>query len=275
MRRLLLIAVLFGCGDSTSMPSDAAGAGDDATTDSATPCNDGEMRACGTDVGACEVGVETCSGGAWGACAGGVGVATEVCDGMLDENCDGVVDDGCTNDPFDDASCGGPPLTSADALAQLGSATRSVLATATVQVRTRTCMGMTCDPWSAPASWLTHFLTYSGGVVTRYKDVQADTRLVLYLDTSTPKLSLQHVTFTQGGYPDSSGIVFGLPPVAQMYPVFRAYNVMPQFPSDYEDLELTLTNGELHLGTRCARFTATVFGASQPYTTGYAALYRW
>ncbi len=272
--------VLAGCGDSAHDDrADAAvadGTTDDAPATDAPACDAGATRPCGTDVGACELGVETCVAGAWSTCTGGVqAAATEVCDGVVDENCDGAVDENCSSDPFDAASCGGPAPTATDALAQLGTATRTVLASATIQIRTRTCAGATCDPWSAASNWQTRYLTYSGGVTTRYMNLQADTRLVLFATGNQPSLSVQHVTFTQGNYLDSQGMVFGFPPTAITYPVLRAFNVSPMFPSDYEDLELTLSNGELHLGTRCARFTATVFGATLPYTTGYAALYRW
>ncbi len=53
-------------------------------------------RACGTDVGVCVAGTESCVGGGFGACVGSVGPRAEVCDGALDENCDGTVDEGCT-----------------------------------------------------------------------------------------------------------------------------------------------------------------------------------
>ncbi len=278
VKSLAVLVALVGCGHSGNRADpDAALAddGDAGAIDVAT-CTEGQTRACGTDVGACELGTEACTAGVWGPCSGGVGpAAVELCDGVLDETCDGTVDEGCTNDPFDAASCGGPPPTATDALAQLGALSRSPLATATIQVRTRTCNGAVCAPWSAASNWQTRFLTYSGGVTTRYMNLQADTRIVLYKSGAAPKLSVQHLTFTQGGYPDSMGMVFDIPPAVAMYPVLRAYNVSPMFPSDYQDLELTLNNGELALGTRCARFTATVFGATAPYTTGYAALYRW
>jgi hypothetical protein len=52
-------------------------------------------RACGTDVGACVAGTETCSMGAWGSCTGSVGPITERCDGSVDDDCDGLTDEGC------------------------------------------------------------------------------------------------------------------------------------------------------------------------------------
>ena len=52
-------------------------------------------RACGSSVGLCRPGVETCDAGAFGACVGGVGPASELCDGRNDENCNGTVDEGC------------------------------------------------------------------------------------------------------------------------------------------------------------------------------------
>ncbi|MCG8557326.1 MAG: hypothetical protein MJD61_18865, partial [Proteobacteria bacterium] len=52
------------------------------------------MRPCGSTVGACEAGAETCSDGSWHSCTA-LGPSMEACDGMLDEDCDGTVDEGC------------------------------------------------------------------------------------------------------------------------------------------------------------------------------------
>jgi len=54
------------------------------------------VRGCGTDVGICVAGTETCDAGAWGACMGSTGAGTEACEGSDDEDCDGAVDEGCT-----------------------------------------------------------------------------------------------------------------------------------------------------------------------------------
>ncbi|MFZ5469118.1 MAG: MopE-related protein [Myxococcota bacterium] len=60
------------------------------------PCTDGATRSCGTDVGQCQQGRQTCSQGAWQACAGAIGPQTESCNG-LDDDCDGLVDEGVKN----------------------------------------------------------------------------------------------------------------------------------------------------------------------------------
>ena len=50
-------------------------------------------RACGSIIGVCRRGTQTCSTGAWGMCVGGVGATPETCNG-LDDNCNGSIDDG-------------------------------------------------------------------------------------------------------------------------------------------------------------------------------------
>jgi len=54
--------------------------------------DEGLMRACGSDVGECVRGAQTCARGDWGVCAGEVTPEDESCD-LLDNNCDGAVDD--------------------------------------------------------------------------------------------------------------------------------------------------------------------------------------
>ena len=53
--------------------------------------DEGLVRACGTDVGVCTAGTETCVAGQWAGCTA-TGGGPEQCNG-LDDDCDGIVDD--------------------------------------------------------------------------------------------------------------------------------------------------------------------------------------
>ena len=81
----------------------------DGVADDGCECTIGDTQGCGTDVGECSFGRETCgSDGRWdpATCTGGTGPATEVCDGSDDENCDGDVDEGCGCTMGETMSCG-------------------------------------------------------------------------------------------------------------------------------------------------------------------------
>ncbi len=64
----------------------------DGTTDEGCTCTDGATQPCGSDIGVCMAGTQTCVDSAWGACSGETGPMGEVCDGM-DNDCDGTADE--------------------------------------------------------------------------------------------------------------------------------------------------------------------------------------
>ncbi len=65
----------------------------DGSIDEGCSCTEGTERECGTDVGECEYGNQTCINSEWGQCEDAVNSTTEICDG-LDNDCDGYVDNG-------------------------------------------------------------------------------------------------------------------------------------------------------------------------------------
>src|SRR3972149_171851 len=60
--------------------------------DEGCSCTNGAQQSCGSDVGVCEPGVQTCEGGQWGNCVGFTHGFFDICDG-LDSDCDGSTDE--------------------------------------------------------------------------------------------------------------------------------------------------------------------------------------
>jgi hypothetical protein len=80
---------------------DCNGLVDDGATNC---CIDGNTRTCGTDVGACEFGIQTCQGGQWGPCTGSVNPVEELCCDELDNDCNGETDEFCSKTACDEAN---------------------------------------------------------------------------------------------------------------------------------------------------------------------------
>lgn len=72
----------------------------DGEIDEGCGCVHGVVQSCGTDVGLCEKGEQTCESGSWGECLNGIEPFAEVCSDGLDNDCDGKVD-------TDDENCAG------------------------------------------------------------------------------------------------------------------------------------------------------------------------
>jgi len=74
----------------------------DGTVDEGCSCEQGVTRPCGSDVGVCRPGSQTCNGDSFSACEGDEYLAPspERCD-ERDEDCDGVTDEGLTPDLYE------------------------------------------------------------------------------------------------------------------------------------------------------------------------------
>ncbi len=81
----------------------------DGAIDEGCECELDQTQDCGSDVGACSIGAQSCPSGAWGGCVGAVGPAdTEECNGV-DDDCDGLTDEGLAGAlcPLGEGVCAG------------------------------------------------------------------------------------------------------------------------------------------------------------------------
>jgi len=169
--------------------------------------------------------------------------------------------------PFEPGSCGGTPLTEATAMTLLNGAPSKVLGSSVMQVRSRSCsVEANCPAWSNPTNHMISYLTWSGGVTTRYRTLLTDTRLVLYLKNGVPRYSVRHAT-SLSKYPNDhdKGLTFAIAPVKINYPTMKAYNYVPENQYDYRDLEASINRtAYFEVGEGCGRFISVSPGDGAP-----------
>jgi hypothetical protein len=103
----------------------------DSEIDEGCTCIDNEMQSCGTNIGECQQGLQTCANNSWGSCVGEVASTIEICDG-LDNDCDNDIDEGCNKDGDNYCDCGMSYIFGSDLTGTcLGTNTTDALAIAT------------------------------------------------------------------------------------------------------------------------------------------------
>lgn len=69
-------------------------------------CLNGETRECGSGIGECKKGTQSCINSAWSSCIGSVSPVEEKCFDNLDNNCNGIVDENCNCIEGSERECG-------------------------------------------------------------------------------------------------------------------------------------------------------------------------
>jgi hypothetical protein len=113
-------SICYGASYAASEIEECNGLDDDCDgyIDEGCACTGGTTQECGSDVGSCVIGLQTCDNGTWGDCEGAVESFPEVCGDLLDNDCDGLVD-------YDDDNCGTASTTGNDEESSSGNETSS------------------------------------------------------------------------------------------------------------------------------------------------------
>ncbi len=75
----------------------------DGKVDEGCGCVSNTTQSCGSDVGACQFGLQSCANGSWQSCTGDIEAFPEICGDLLDNDCDDQVDsedDTCASSNF-------------------------------------------------------------------------------------------------------------------------------------------------------------------------------